>query len=555
MAAPRNPLTALKEKLQGQNPCAAHPPIHRSTSPEEAALFHESFQHCNETARREHLRWMALNDLYYLGAFILHRVWWYGEGPRLKNATPEHKERVKQWYFNRCQEVQDSPNGHLDIWSRESAKSEILSFALIIQDVLRNSDETVGIFSHTRPMAKGFLRVIKTEFETNTELIDLFPDVLYRDPQSDSPKWSQDEGIIVKRKYNAKESTIEAWGLVDGQPTGKRFTILHYDDVVARDQISEDMIRKTTEELENSYFLTASDPPIRRIIGTPQEIGDTICNLEQSGKFPVRKRVAVDENGKSLFHSEEKLADFKNSMSPKVFALQVLLDPKKAQDARDIGFESEWFQVYKTPRNMKSLNRYILVDPAGKAKDSNSFFAAWVVGLGGDHCVYILDGILDSLGLTSRTDKLFALVRQWEPLKVVYEKFAYQSDIEHYQEKMDAENCRFTIVPVGGQMMSKDQRIERLMPWFRAGRIIFPERLMYRNGEGTEIDIVKRFKEVEFAKWPFNPNCRDQLDALARLCDNADVNYVYPRNYGAGDAGGDHWRTDLDLGGGSWLSS
>ena len=51
------------------------------------------------------------------------------------------------------------------IWSgnsREHAKSEIITFALTIQDILRDPNETFGIFSHNRPMAKQFLRLIKT---------------------------------------------------------------------------------------------------------------------------------------------------------------------------------------------------------------------------------------------------------------------------------------------------------------------------------------------------------------------------------------------------------
>ena len=31
--------------------------------------------------------------------------------------------------------------------------------------------------------------------------------------------WSLDGGLVVKRKSNPKEATVEAWGLVDSQPT------------------------------------------------------------------------------------------------------------------------------------------------------------------------------------------------------------------------------------------------------------------------------------------------------------------------------------------------
>jgi hypothetical protein len=547
-------LQQLKAALLKHKECATHPPLHRSRSVEEAALFFDSFRHCNEGARREHLRWMALNDLFFLGVYLLHRSHWIGENPKQALLSREHKKRIAEWYLARCIEVQDRPNGCIDVWAREHAKSEILTYALVIQDILKDPNETIGIFSHTRPLAKQFLRLIKTEFEINEELKALFPDVLWVDPRRESPKWSADDGIVVRRKSNIKESTVESWGLIDGQPTSKRFSILVYDDVVARDQITEGMISRCTQELENSFALTASDPPIMRIIGTPQEIGDTVCEYMENKKFHLRLHPAINLRGEPVFFSEAKLADFKNKMSPKVFALQFLLDPKAAAEAHEIGFESSWWQTYQGELNIKSLNRYILVDPAGRRPESNSLFAVWVVGAGADRRWRIIDGVLDNFSLTQRADCLFELVRKWDPLKVVYEQYAFQADIEHLHDRQQRENFLFPIQEVGG-LANKDARIERLLPKFRNGEILMPERLMYRNQEGKDIDIVKRFREVEYDKWPFNPRARDQLDALSRICDEAMVNYVYPRAYGSGNSTDDHWKQNEYYSGGSWLSS
>ena len=147
--------------------------------------------------------------------------------------------------FNRIREVEESPDGHLDLWARGHYKSTIITYAKTIQDILsshgddplfhwRGAQPTFCIFSHTRPIAKAFLRQIKQEFQYNEKLKDLFPDILYARPEIDSPKWSEDMGIVVIRKSNPKEATVEAWGLVDGQPTSKHFNILVYDDVVVR---------------------------------------------------------------------------------------------------------------------------------------------------------------------------------------------------------------------------------------------------------------------------------------------------------------------------------
>jgi len=83
------------------------------------------------------------------------------------------------WIYARTREVEASPNGHLDLWSRGHYKSSIITFGLTIQNILQNPDVTVGIFSHTRPIAKAFLRQIMRELEGNIVLHQTFPDILW----------------------------------------------------------------------------------------------------------------------------------------------------------------------------------------------------------------------------------------------------------------------------------------------------------------------------------------------------------------------------------------
>ena len=114
-----------------------------------------------EAMREQHkgkLRWLAKNDLFFLLVYACKRP-----------------DMDRDWLYDRCREVQASPNGHLDLWAREHYKSTTITFGLSIQDILNDPEVTIGIFSHTRPIAKDFLKQIKTEFEQNQFLKDLFP--------------------------------------------------------------------------------------------------------------------------------------------------------------------------------------------------------------------------------------------------------------------------------------------------------------------------------------------------------------------------------------------
>ena len=64
---------------------------------------------------REMKRWLCRNDLFYLLVFGLHR-----------------KDANRDWLFARCRDVQNSPNGHLDLWARGHYKSTIITFPMFL---------------------------------------------------------------------------------------------------------------------------------------------------------------------------------------------------------------------------------------------------------------------------------------------------------------------------------------------------------------------------------------------------------------------------------------
>jgi predicted phage terminase large subunit-like protein len=425
-----------------------------------------------------------------------------------------------QWVFDRCCEVQADPDGQLDLWSRGHYKSSDNTFALTNQDILRDPELTVGIFSHTRPIAKAFLRQIKQEFERNERLKRWFPDVLYAEPVKDSPKWSEDEGIVVKRRSNPKESTVEAWGLVDGQPTSKHYRLMVYDDVVTRESVtSPEMMAKTTDALALSFNLGAKDGR-RRFIGTRYHFNDTYRAVIERGIAKPRVYPATVDgkvDGEPVFLSREELATKRRDMGPFVFGAQMLLDPT-ADDKQ--GFKEEWIRF--ATADTRGHNLVILVDPASKKKPTSDYTSMWCLGLGPDRKVYVHDMIRDRLSLTERADRLFRWHRYWNArapiMAVAYEEYGLQADIEHMQSVMEAENYRFTISPVGGRL-AKPDRIRRLVPWFEQGRILLHPKIAKTDYEGREIDLTKAFIEEEYKAFPVATH-DDMLDALSRFLED-----------------------------------
>lgn len=450
------------------------------------------------------VRSLCLTDLFYLLAVACHR----------------DDVRRSDWLFDRCREVEANPNGFLDLWAREHYKSTIITFALTIQGVLANPNITVGIFSHTRPIAKGFLRQIKHEFETNDLLKAAFRDVLWDRPRSEAPKWGEDSGIIVRRTSNPKESTVEAHGLVDGQPTSRHYSLIVYDDVVTRESCTTpEQIQKTTEAWELSLNLASEGGKIR-YIGTRYHYGDTYRTImEREAAVPRVYPATTDgtPTGPPVLMSSESLATKRKAMGPYTFACQMLQDPK-AEDTQ--GFREGWLQHWR-PAGFESLNIYILVDPANAKKKDSDYTSIMVVGLGPDDNYYVVDMVRDRLNLTERTNRVIGLHRLYRPLGVFYEHYGMQADIQHLEYVQHHHNYRFQVTPVG-ENTPKPDRIRRLVPLFESGRVFLPDRCVQVDWERRQHDLVREFIDDEYLAFPVCVH-DDMLDCLANIQDQTFV--------------------------------
>lgn len=460
--------------------------------------FFLNLQNLNEAQAREACRFMCLNDLY----FLLR----YG----LKRADMEH-----DWLFDRCREVQASPDNHLDLWARGHYKSTIITFGKTIQDILANPEITILIFSHINPIAKAFLIQIKNEFETNDTLKSWFPDVLYGNPKTESPKWSENDGIVVKRQSNPKECTVEASGLVDGQPISKHFQMIVYDDVVIdRSVTTPEQMEKTVRSLELSYNL-GNDNPVYRFIGTRYHFNDAYKTLIERETAQPRIYAATEDgttNSPPVFLSAENLLKKRKAMGVYTFSCQMLQNPVADSLQR---FERSWLRFYDDLP--QEINWYLLADAANGKRKENDYTAFWAVGLGNDGNYYCVPVCRDRLNLSERAKKFISLHRDYQPIECRYEEYGLAADIAYIELVQSQEQYRFDIVKVAGAMPKTD-RIKRLQPLFEEGKIWFPRNFLYRNYKGEERDLVRDFLDEEFDRFP-TPEHDDMLDCLSRICE------------------------------------
>ena len=477
------------------------------------------------------VRALALFDRYFLLVQLLGR-----------------KDAAHPWLYARCREVERDPDGYLDIYGREHYKSTIITYAGCIQELLRDPDITIGIFSHTKGIARAFLRQIKMELEGNERLKRLFPDVLWGNPQEDAPLWSLDSGIIVRRKTNPKEATVEAHGLTDGQPTSKHFKLMCYDDVVTLESVSTpEQIKKTTEAWELSDNLGAQGGR-KWHTGTRYSFADTYDALMKRGAVKPRIYPATTDGtitGMPVLFSPEEWLRKVRDQGEATISCQMLANPLAGQQRM---FDIQDLQVYEI--RPETLAVYIMVDPARSKKTDSDNTAVVVIGVDYALNKYLLDGFNHKMDLQERWVRTAQMYKTWKSATGVqacyvgYESFGAQADLDYFREQMKVTGLRFDIQELawpreGGG--SKVDRVQRLGPDFRSAKFFIPyatdeknytatqrkmlegyqyriARRLRRKDENDNIyDLTEQFK-MQAHYFPFGGK-KDLVDAASRIYD------------------------------------
>lgn len=448
------------------------------------------------------------------------------------------------WLLERCRDVQNNPDGYLDLWARDHRKSTIITFAKTIQDILNNPEITVAIFSHSAKIATPFLLQIRQELTDNELLKELFPDVLWREPHREAPFWNSDRLVVKRANTSTKEATLEAHGVVENQPTSKHFRLCVYDDMVTPESVtSPEMIDKTTKAWEMSLNL-GMNGGIRRYIGTFYHFNDTYHTMISRKAAIPRIHPATNDGtpyGKPVFLTDEewqnKINDY-GGVDNYILSCQLLLNPVSGKNAAFKKEDLRFFYAHEQKRQeiAKQMNVYIWVDPArtkkvnSENKKGSDYTAMAVIGANQDNNYYLLDIVRSRLNLQERSDALFELVKKWKPLKVGYEKNSAEADIDFIRTEQQRLNFRFGILDKYNTISKQDKIISTLQPVFGRNRFYLPQEIFKENNETGEMeDLIKIFIESEYIFYPFAP-FDDLLDSMASCIKFLEIKFPLSNN-------------------------
>lgn len=456
-----------------------------------------------QSAQMDAFRDLCKNDIYFLLRYAC-------------NVPPSVTEK---WFFvERCKvadERQASPTG-MDGWMimlfREGFKSLVFNCGVNIQKILKDQEETSCIFSYKKGAAMDHLRTIKSIFEDSEQLKSWFPDIFYDNP-NDYKQWSLDNGLVLKRRGNPKEPTISAGGIVEGQPIGKHYNNLCFDDVVTKDSVATPtMIDKTTETFELAENLGKNlegEHCEKWTLGTHYKHGDTYCQMKEKtveGKkvYKVETIECRDENGIPYAHTEEQLAKLYAKMGRYNYNCQMNLNPTPDEERR---IKWEWVSFYDDLPKSK-LRYMLLCDPAHTEKSKRNhdpdYTSMWVLACDGYGYLYFVDGVYDRIKATDAVKKAFELIREYDIRYVSWEQVGAQADTQFINHMKVDTGLNFKLNEFSPRKHGEKQsRIEgALLSPIESGRLKFPRRCHYRQADGQRVCLVNDVLKKELKEFP-----------------------------------------------------
>lgn len=435
------------------------------------------------------------------------------------------------------------PRGHL--------KSTICTVAHTIQWIINFPDVRILLSSGTGGQVEGFLRAIKTHFQTNGMFRYLFPE--FCPPANKIKDFGNASMFTVPNRTLIRPEPTVAVTSVGSVVAGAHYDIIKHDDLVDKENV------RTPEQIENvKIHYGFLDPLIQRVTrpkdlppdepyalrGWTDVIGTRYDYSEIYGLLLDAETKRIEEGKPEwgiLVQSavvEGDLSDPKNCKTlwperyPPEELLRIAEDPTRGwshlaanylMDPRpdSAGLVDSVDQIVWVPKDAMNklyayLNLHVTIDLAGMEPSTNKladndYTVINLHGFGHDGTLYIVSIMRGRYTPFEVIDKLFMLA-QLHPriMDFKVEKEAHARVLLPFLKREMEKRQRF--IPIAeirrDNRTSKQQRIKGLQPWFQSGHIKF------QDGQPHKLAIIDEI--MRFPKYSHD----DILDTIADAMQN-----------------------------------
>ena len=322
--------------------------------------------------------------------------------------NPFHAEFISRIEEERDKDLFLLPRGHL--------KTSLFTIGGALWSIIRDPNRRIGIGSDTLGRAKGFLREIKLLAETRQSLQVYYPNVFYREPANQSPKWTDDE-LLFKRIRTVKEASITAFGL-EALPTGDHYEDIRLDDIVTPETTTtRDLLDKTHHAFALLSPVLEPKGAMLRVAGTRYDFGDEYAKLQQNPAWRTYVKDA-EGDGSPIFpqkFSMQRLGELAIELGPYLYSCQYRLSPV---DPKTAMFQRRWIQ-YFTDWKPGPYRSYVTIDMAYAEKKTSDFTVLMLTKVDQWKNLFVDDYIRDHINIGEMIKALFNMIEHVPTLRAV----------------------------------------------------------------------------------------------------------------------------------------
>jgi len=281
---------------------------------------------------------------------------------------------------------------------------------------------------------------------------------------------------------------------------GKRPTLAVLDDLVSDDDAKSPSSMQAIKDTVYKGVDYALDPIRRKVIfnGTPFNMDDILIEAVESGAWdvnvwPVCERFpCTKEEFKGAWEDRfsYEFVQGKYEMAVKTgklasFYQELMLRITSVEERLVQDEEIRWYKRQQLLSNQHLFNFYITTDFATSKKQTADYsvISVWAYNANGDW--YWVDGICERQLMDKTINDLFRFVQTYKPQQVGIEVSGQQGAfISILQTEMMNRNTWFNFAssdksgtPGIRPTMDKLSRFNLVVPWFKTGKMYFPEEL------------------------------------------------------------------------------
>ena len=332
-------------------------------------------------------------------------------------------------------------------------------------------------------------------------------------------------------------------GVRGTRENGSRPVLALLDDLISDEDARSPTVIANIEDTIYKAIDYALHPTRRKIIwnGTPFNAKDPIYKAVESGawnvnvfpvceKFPCTRAEFRGSWEDRFDYDYVKKQYEKAVMSGKLntfnqeLMLSIMSEDERVIEDADI----RWYDQTLLLRNKGNFNFYITTDFATSEKTSSDYsvIMVWAINNNGDW--YLVDGICKQQLMDENVEDLFRLVQMYKPMLVGIEISGQQGGfIPWITQEMMRRNIYFAFASENNNKKpgirpnrGKMERFMVTLPWFKQGKMYFPQNLKHTKLVEETIEELRLIHEGGFKS-----KKDDCIDCLSQL---SSIKYVRP---------------------------